>query len=490
MGNRSDDVPDDNWRDRLPVYFDRRSADAKGLSAIGLNVIGLISGTSVDGIDAALVRLTGTDVDLRVELIRGATYAYPPLLREQILQVCAGASLSMAEWAALDDAIAHTFAQAALKIQATASSDSISPDSIQVELIGSHGQTVFHRPPTHPTQDAAMLQQQMGQFAAKPDTEHDLFTPSALGLGYTMQLGRGEAIAHLTGIPTVSNFRVADIAASGQGAPLVSRLDAYVLSHPEHSRCVQNIGGIGNVTYLPARSPDTDLNTWEQQILGWDTGPGNVLIDLAVAHFSDGRQTYDANGAWAATGQPCGELVHRWLQDEFFHLPPPKSTGREHFGVDYWRRCLADTTAYSLSPADVLATLTDFTAASIVQNYRAWLSTPPVEVLLCGGGSRNAHLRQRIATYLAHPEYLIHADLISQPSQTPPLANGETATSVKMSASPHVFTTDHVGLQADYKEAIAFAVLAYWRLLGIPGNLPAVTGAKQPLPLGMLHLPI
>ncbi len=464
MVNHSDDVRHDSWRDRCANYLDRHSAEAIGLSRSGLNVIGLISGTSVDGIDAALVRLTGTDVDLRVELIQGATYAYPPLLREQILQVCAGASLSMADAAALDDAIAHVFAQAALKIQAAA------PHSPQVDLIGSHGQTVFHRPPTHPSQDATTLQQQMAQFAAKPDTERALFTPDRLGLGYTTQLGRGDAIAHLTGIPTVSNFRVPDIAAGGQGAPLVSRLDAYVLSHPEHSRCVQNLGGIGNVTYLPARSPNTDLTAWEQQILGWDTGPGNVLIDLAVAHFSDGRQTYDQDGAWAATGQPCGELLHRWLQDEFFRLPPPKSTGREYFGVDYWRRCLADTVAYNLSPADVLATLTDFTAASIAQNYLTWLPAPPTEVLLCGGGSRNAHLRQRIAAYLADPESI------------PP-------TSGKISATPPVFTTDQVGLQADYKEAIAFAVLAYWRLLGIPGNLPAVTGAKRPLPLGRLHLP-
>ncbi|MGH2412506.1 MAG: anhydro-N-acetylmuramic acid kinase, partial [Microcystaceae cyanobacterium] len=223
--------------------------------------IGLMSGTSVDGIDAALVDITGTEMDLQVQLLAGETYPYPPQLRQTILAVCGGASLSMAELAELDDGIATQFAIAAETIQTETG-------NIAVQLIGSHGQTVFHRP------------------ASKEKGT----------LGYSLQLGRGEVIATLTGIPTVSNFRVADIAAGGQGAPLVSKVDAYLLSHPTLYRCIQNIGGIGNLTYLPARQQ----SNWEQAICGWDTGPGNALLDLAVRWLTDGQQTYDKDGNWAA----------------------------------------------------------------------------------------------------------------------------------------------------------------------------------------------
>ncbi len=178
-------------------------------------VIGLMSGTSVDGIDAALVEISGTDFDLKVELIAGKTYPYPVSLRERILAICSGQPISVPELAQLDDAIAQTFAQAAQSIQ-------IGQQAAAV--IGSHGQTVYHRPPSGKKE-----------------------------LGYSLQLGRGAAIANITGITTVSNFRAADIAAGGHGAPLVPRVDAALLAHPQEDRCIQNIGGISNVTYLPAR---------------------------------------------------------------------------------------------------------------------------------------------------------------------------------------------------------------------------------------------
>lgn len=389
-------------------------------------VIGLISGTSVDGIDAALVDIAKSSDDLTVQLLAGTTYPYPAELREQILAVCGGAALSMAELAALDDAIAQTFAQAALQIQ---------QGQLTAELIGSHGQTVFHRPPA----------------AQSPKIANSGDRLSPYSLGYTLQLGRGAQIAHLTGICTVSNFRVADIAAGGQGAPLVSPVDIALLTHPTHSRCVQNIGGIGNVTYLPAKA---NQKLDGAKILGWDTGPGNVLLDLAVQHFSGGEKTYDHSGAWAASGLPCDALVNQWLEQDFFHLPPPKSTGRELFSREYLEQCLAEAQPYALSAADFLATLTDLTAASIALNYRLFLPQLPDQVLICGGGSKNTHLRQRLEQHLPASEIL---------------------------------TTDEVGLNADFKEAIAFAVLAYWRQQGIPGNLPAVTGAKKPVLLGELH---
>ena len=420
------------------------------------HVIGLMSGTSVDGIDGAFVQLSGGNNDLKVRVIRCATYPYSEPLRNQILQVCAGKSLTAEEWSILDDAIARAFADAAIKLQSNWEEGGEKP---KATLIGSHGQTVFHRPPSAALND----------------------------LGYSTQLGRGELIAHLTQIPTVSNFRAADIAIKGHGAPLVPRVDAYLLSHPQYHRCVQNIGGIGNVTYLPPRSPLVDSPLWEHQVRGWDTGPGNVLIDLAIHHFSAGRQTYDENGAWAATGQPCGELIHQWLQDDFFQLSPPKSTGREQFGFTYWQRCLEDGASHNLSPADLLATLTDFTAATIAQSYFKWLPTFPSQVLVCGGGSRNAYLVHRLGLYLSSPRLTINGGF----SQFLPAgsSSGVGETGLQTGSMFQLLTTDQVGIPSDFKEAIAFAILAYWKSLGLPGNLPSVTGAVQAIPLGTLHLP-
>ena len=384
-------------------------------------VIGLISGTSVDGIDAALVEISGKEIDLKVELLTGTTYPYPPALRQQILDVCAGKAISMAEFAELDDAIAYEFAQAAQAIQVNHNN---------AQLIGSHGQTVYHRP----------LKQQSP--ADSP----------AINMGYSLQLGRGALIADLTRIPTVSNFREADIAAGGEGAPLVPKIDACLLGHPTKARCIQNIGGIGNVAYLPATKDTDNVN-----ISGWDTGPGNTLLDLAVQQLSDGSQTYDKDGKWAATGTPCDALVQQWLTQEYFQIPPPKSTGREHFGREYLQQCLTDADGYNLSSADLLATLTELTVASIVHSYRNFLPQMPDEVLLCGGGSRNLYLKERLQ------------------AQIDPIS---------------VLTTNEAGVSADFKEAIAFAVLAYWHQLGITGNLIQATGARQPAILGELYLPI
>lgn len=376
-----------------------------------MRAIGLMSGTSADGIDAALVEISGTQADLQVTLLAGKTYPYLPKLRSQILEVCAGKAISMAEFAKLDEAIAREFARAALAIQKNRET---------ADIIGSHGQTVYHRPRDGQTK-----------------------------LGYSLQLGRGDTIAHLTGLPTVSNFRAADLAAGGEGAPLVSRIDACLLSHPQYGSCVQNIGGIGNLTYLP---PHDGHDAFEK-VVGWDTGPGNSLLDLAVHHLSEGKQTYDRNGEWAARGMPHVDLVERWMQHPYFAQSPPKSTGRELFGWAFFQRCRADATAKNLSPADFLATLTELTAASIVYSYRQFLPQMPDRVLLCGGGSCNAYLRHRLQVRLGEIDLL---------------------------------TTDEVGLNSQFKEAIAFAVLAYWRTIGIPGNLPSVTGANQAVLLGDL----
>ncbi|NEZ54869.1 anhydro-N-acetylmuramic acid kinase [Adonisia turfae] len=372
-----------------------------------MKVIGLMSGTSVDGIDAALVEVTGKGYGVKVELLAAHTADYSPSLRDRILAVCANKPLAMADIAGMDDDIAIAFANAANHLGTA-------------ELIASHGQTVYHRPPT------------------------------AQQMGYSWQMGRGELIAELTQTPTISNFRAADIAAGGQGAPLVPPVDASLLSHAQHHRCVQNIGGIGNLTYLP---PWDRAGPPPAAIVGWDTGPGNALIDWAVSLFSDGNLTYDHNGDWAAQGHPCQRLIDQWLAQSFFRQPPPKSTGRELFGADYGQRCWQEAQALDLSQADFLSTLTAFTAATIADSYQQ-LPCLPDEVLLCGGGSQNGYLRSQLQLRLP---------------------------------SVNLMTTDDAGISSSHKEAIAFTVLGYWRWHQHPGNILAVTGARQPCLLGNIY---
>ncbi|MEO0410098.1 MAG: anhydro-N-acetylmuramic acid kinase, partial [Cyanobacteria bacterium P01_A01_bin.135] len=231
-------------------------------------------------------------------------------------------------------------------------------------------------------------------------------------------------------------------------APLVPAVDAVLLRHPTQWRCVQNIGGIGNLTYLPpAGSPDP--------VLGWDTGPGNSLLDLAVQTFSNGDRLYDEAGAWAAQGTICEPLLAQWLAHPFFALPPPKSTGRELFGQGFLQQCLRDARAYDLQDADLLATLGELTAVSIAHSYRA-LPRLPDEVLLCGGGRHNRYLVSRLQYHLPNIQ---------------------------------VLPTNAAGLDADYKEAIAFGLLAYWRWHRVPSNLPSVTGAARAVSLGEIYWP-
>ncbi|MGF1514058.1 MAG: anhydro-N-acetylmuramic acid kinase [Elainellaceae cyanobacterium] len=404
-------------------------------------VVGLMSGTSVDGIDAALVELSGLAEQPSVHLLAGQTYPYEPALRDTILAVCGGEALPLAAIAELDDAIAYAFAQAARDIQA---------GRPPAQLVGSHGQTVYHRP-LQPLAPNAVARSQTpppsgAGRALLPDGPSP--QPQGDGLAYSLQLGRGDEIARLTDLPTVVNFRRADIALGGEGAPLVPAVDAVLLRHPSLWRCVQNIGGISNLAYLPPSSS-------AEPIRGWDTGPGNALLDLAVQALSAGQQTYDENGGWAATGAVCEPLLARWLDHPFFSQPPPKSTGRELFGADFLQQCLAGAQPYGLSAADLLATLSDLTAASIALSYEH-LPRRPDEILLCGGGQNNQHLVSRIQHYIG----------------TVP-----------------VVTTDVAGLSPDYKEAIAFALLGYWRWYGIPSNLPSATGASRAVPLGELYLP-
>jgi anhydro-N-acetylmuramic acid kinase len=373
--------------------------------------IGLMSGTSVDGIDAALVEISGRhshlENHLETNLIAGHTYPYPADLRMEILAVCAGEARSLQQICELDDLIAESFAQAAIAIS--------DKSDRKPDLIGSHGQTVFHRPPV------------------------------GNQMGYTVQLGRGAVIAELTGIKTISDFRVADIEAGGQGAPLVPMIDALLLSHPTKYRVCQNIGGISNLTYLPPNSIEN-----QDQVFGFDNGTGNVLMDMATQKLFG--ESFDRDGAIARQGQPELQLIDQWLAQEFFVTAPPKSTGRELFSPNYLDACLAD--CRGLSNYDILATLTEFTARAIAKSYQDFLPIFPEEVLVSGGGSRNRYLMERLQDLLA-----------------PAI----------------VQRTDAFGLSADSKEAIAFAILGYLRIKERAGNLPSVTGAKRSVLLGKIY---
>lgn len=359
--------------------------------------LGLISGTSADAIDAALVSFDQS----MPRLIAGHTHPWPEHLRRSILAIAQGEqTLDLDDLGRLDVAIAECFADAAQQVITSAG---IAPT--QVRAIGSHGQTMRHRPTgPHP---------------------------------FTMQWGDPSVIAERCRIDVVADFRRADMAAGGQGAPLLPAMHAMLLGCPTHTRVVLNLGGIANVTVLR-----------DDGVLGFDTGPANGLMDAwCLRHRAI---AYDRNGEFAASGQADESLLQTLLGDPYFVLAPPKSTGREHFHLAWLDQRLGER---SLSAATVQATLLELTVRSV---QRAIEDHAPDagEILVCGGGVHNPVLMARLETRLAPRT---------------------------------VSSTVAYGVDPDYLEAMAFAWLARQRLLGLPGNLPAVTGARGPRVLGAIY---
>ncbi len=373
-------------------------------------VVGLMSGTSADGIDAAVVEIHGAPPALAWRLRAHLHVPYPAALRDEILACVQPEQGTVDRLCALNFRLGAAFADAALRAITQAG---VTP--AQVDLIGSHGQTLWHIP--------------TGADAS------------------TLQLGEPAVIAERTGIATISNFRTRDMAAGGQGAPLVAYVDTLLLSHPTLTRAAQNIGGIGNVTYLP---PTT---TPAPQPLAFDTGPGNVLIDYAASRATAGEWTYDREGKLAAQGRVDEHLLAELMREPYLREKPPKTTGRELFGASFGARVWEAAQARRLADADIVATLTAFTARSIAQAYADFLPTRPDEVIVSGGGARNPTLMAMLRDALA-------------PARTLP--------------------SDAFGLGAAAKEAIAFAILAYEAWFHRPGNLPGATGARQPVILGNL----
>lgn len=359
--------------------------------------LGLISGTSADGIDAALVRF-----EPHCELVFGRTYPWDETLRARLIALGQGGeATSLDELGELDTTLARAFADAAT--QAIADSGT---GRSQVRAIGSHGQTVRHRPES--------------------------------SAAFSWQMGDGNVIAERSGIATVADFRRRDVAAGGHGAPLMPAFHAAMLRSPDEDRAVLNLGGIGNFTLLPRAG----------QVRGFDTGPANALMDAWCERHTG--QAYDAGGAFAARGTVDAELLARLLDDPWFALPPPKSTGREQFHLRWLESRLGTEQS---SPADVQATLLELSAVTMADALRA---TQPGTacVLGCGGGVRNAALMARISANL--PGVVVES------------------------------TAAH-GLDPDYVEAMGFAWLARETLAGRPGNLPSVTGAKGPRILGTVY---
>ncbi|MBL8255219.1 MAG: anhydro-N-acetylmuramic acid kinase [Pseudoxanthomonas mexicana] len=364
--------------------------------------LGLMSGTSADGIDAALVRFEGEGRTLRCELVQGRTFEWNAALRAQLVALGQGAdTVSLDALGALDGRIALAFAEAALALLQEAG---VPRDRVRV--IGSHGQTVRHRPQAEPP--------------------------------FTWQLGDGNVIAERSGIPTVADFRRRDVAAGGQGAPLMPAFHAALLGSPTEDRAALNLGGIANFTLLPTKG----------DVRGFDTGPANALMDAWCERHSG--QPYDAGGAFAASGSVDAPLLARLLAEPWFALPPPKSTGREQFHLDWLQARLGDAV---VAPADLQATLLELTARTVADALQ--MTQPDTRrVLVCGGGVRNPVLMARLAAYL--PQAVVES------------------------------TAAH-GLDPDYVEAMGFAWLARETLAGRPGNLPAVTGAAGPRILGVVY---
>jgi anhydro-N-acetylmuramic acid kinase len=375
-----------------------------------VRVVGLMSGTSLDGIDAALVEIGHGEPGVDWRLVEFRTSPYTRDQRAAIQRVLAGGSL--AELTRLHGSLGEWLAAAALELCRAAG---VAPST--VDLIGSHGQTIWHEP------------------------------PDAAGRGATLQLGCAATIAERTGIPVVSDFRSRDMAAGGEGAPLVPWADRLLYSQ-DTPRILQNIGGMANLTYLPPLDSSDD-------VVAFDTGPGNALIDAATELATDGAHSYDEDGRWAREGAVNEMLLAELLTHPFYQRPPPKSTGRETFGLPYVR-ALAERSPPGTTQdwADLIATLTALTARTVADGIKRWADPGPEgEIIVTGGGARNPALMELLQRELE-----------------PRL----------------VGTGEGTGFRGDAREAVAFAALAWAHVQGLSGNVPGATGASGPRVLGSL----
>lgn len=375
-------------------------------------ILGLMSGTSADGVDVAICDIRGNPAKFKVTLLHGATFEYEPAMRQRILACCDRANSRVDQIAALHVDLAEVFARRALNAIDRAG---LSPGDI--DLIGSHGQTLWHN-----------------------------VLPSGR-VNVSLQIVEAAVLAERTGITAISNFRARDVAAGGQGAPLTSIVDWLLLRHPRHWRAIQNIGGMGNVTFLPPLADDSTPP------IAFDTGPGNALLDIAVAHFTGGALNYDRDGRLAGQGRVNEDWLDELLRHPYYARDYPKTTGRETFGTAAALDLVARAGRRGLASAEVIATLTALTATNIADAYQRFAPAPIQEVILGGGGRHNPVMVGLLRQLLAPAAVMTHED---------------------------------IGMDSDFKEALVFAMLAHETWRGRPASLPALTGAKHASVLGQI----
>jgi anhydro-N-acetylmuramic acid kinase len=377
-------------------------------------VAGIMSGTSADGIDIALVRITPTSKLPRLTLLAHHAVPYSAALRRAVLAAMNAQNTSTAELARLNWRLGVAYSEA---VRAT-----LKKYPVKLDLIGCHGQTIYH-------QSKAAL------YAGKQ-------------IACTWQIGEPALIANAIGVPVVSNFRPADMSASGQGAPLVPLLDFTLFAHPKRARILQNIGGIGNLTAIPAGSR-------VDQLIAFDTGPGNMVIDALMTELFGKK--YDRNGSTAARGKVLQQVLKPVLRDPYFRKSPPKSAGREQYGVEFTAGFLRACRKWSGRAEDAITTATALTAESITLAYDRFVHpkvvTAPVDLIVSGGGARNKTLMAMLQTRL-------------EPRGC------------------NVISSDSAGIPTQAKEAVAFALLAWHTWHHLPSNVPAATGASRHAILG------
>jgi len=375
-------------------------------------VVGLMSGTSADGIDAVLTRITGSGLSTKAEEIGFYFLPFDKTTRQAILRLCCGDQGGAKEVCLLGTHLGKLYAQAVRELLQSTGTE-------KVDLIGCHGQTVYHIP-----EETAYLN---------------------ATLRGTLQIGDPSYLAEEFGCPVVSDFRIRDMAAGGLGAPLVPYTEFLLYRSETEDVALQNIGGIGNITLLPAGCA-------LEEVTAFDTGPGNMVMDALAAKITDGAMTYDDSGKIAASGHVIPELLAWMLADPYLEKQPPKTTGREYYGAEYVEK-LIGFGDYAL--VDILTTATAFTAQSIALSLRRFASRMPGRLVVGGGGSQNPTLLQFLQEAL--PEVLVQ-------------------------------TQEDLGLSSDAKEAIAFAILANDTLFGICNNALSATGAKHPVVMGRINL--
>ena len=380
-------------------------------------VLGMMSGTSADGIDVALARISGAPPNLNAKLLGHTSTKFPDALRKEILRVAEQHPISAGAHSQLNFRLGGLFADATL---AACRRFRVSPK--RISLIGSHGQTIFHQ--------------------GKPAPYFGAPTPS------TLQIGEPSVIAARTGIPTVGDFRPADMALGGQGAPLVPYVDYLLYRHAKLGRVSLNLGGIANITVLPRAAKP-------QQVFAFDTGPANMLIDALVAHFTRGRQRFDKNAQLAAQGRSNPALLDELMRDPYLKLAPPKSTGREYYGHAYVKKILTLGLRYRATPNDLIRAATIFTTLSIVEALNRFVlrKTKINQLIVSGGGAHNPLILAQLSAALPGIE---------------------------------VVPSSRLGVPEDAKEAFAFALLAYETFHQRPANLPSATGARGPAILGKI----